>query len=253
VRLATFNVLHGRSPADDRVDVERFAAAITELDADVLGLQEVDRAQPRSHGADLTAIAAAAGGFVDSRFVPALVGEPGQWRPATGTEDDDTPSYGVSLLSRHPVTDWRVVRLPALQRRVPLVFKGPRAAMVTDEPRVAVVAVVDGPGGPLTVVATHLSFIPAWNVVQLRHLLREVGSVERLVVMGDLNLRPRRAARATGLRALAVAPTFPAHAPRVQIDHLLARGEVVPRTLGGAVRLPLSDHCALTVSLEDGG
>ena len=28
MRLATFNILHGRSPADDRVDVDRFAAAI---------------------------------------------------------------------------------------------------------------------------------------------------------------------------------------------------------------------------------
>ena len=36
MRLATFNVLHGRSLADDRVDKERFAEAIASLDADVL-------------------------------------------------------------------------------------------------------------------------------------------------------------------------------------------------------------------------
>ena len=253
VRLATFNVLHGRSPADGRVDVERFATAVAELDADVLGLQEVDRAQPRSGGADLTAIAAAAGGFVTSRFAAALVGAPGQWRPATGTEDPAVPSYGVSLLSRHPVSEWRVVRLPALRRRVPMVFKGPRAAIVTDEPRVAVVAVVDAPGGALTVAATHLSFLPGWNVVQLRHLLGTVASAERLVLMGDLNMRPRLAARASGLRPLAVAPTFPAHAPKVQIDHLLGRGGVVPLGPGQAVQLPLSDHCALTVTVAGDG
>ena len=58
MRIATFNILHGRSPDDDRVDVDRLAAAVRDLDADVLALQEVDRDQPRSLGADLTAVAA---------------------------------------------------------------------------------------------------------------------------------------------------------------------------------------------------
>ncbi|HLN78763.1 MAG TPA: endonuclease/exonuclease/phosphatase family protein, partial [Nocardioidaceae bacterium] len=48
MRVATFNILNGRSPADDRVDIERFATAVKSLDADVLALQEVDRNQPRS-------------------------------------------------------------------------------------------------------------------------------------------------------------------------------------------------------------
>src|SRR3712207_7770418 len=73
----SFNILHGRSPVDDRVDVERLATAVKTLDADVLGLQEVDRDQPRSLGADLTAVAAEAMGAVDSQFVAALSGTPG--------------------------------------------------------------------------------------------------------------------------------------------------------------------------------
>ena len=60
MRLATFNLLHGRSLSDGAVHAERVAAAVAELDADVLALQEVDRAQPRSGGLDLTAIAARA-------------------------------------------------------------------------------------------------------------------------------------------------------------------------------------------------
>ena len=69
MRLATFNILSGRSLDDDRVDERRFADAIRSLDADVLGLQEVDRGQPRSQHADLTAVAAEAMGAVDHRFV----------------------------------------------------------------------------------------------------------------------------------------------------------------------------------------
>ena len=55
MRLATFNLLNGRSLADGQVDLERLRDAVVALDADVLALQEVDRDQPRSHGADLTA------------------------------------------------------------------------------------------------------------------------------------------------------------------------------------------------------
>ncbi len=41
MRLATFNILHGRSPVDGRVDVARFAAAVERIDADVLGVLAV--------------------------------------------------------------------------------------------------------------------------------------------------------------------------------------------------------------------
>ena len=56
MRVATFNILHGRSPADDRVDVDRFAEAVRTLDADVLGLQEVDRFQSRSENAESSSV-----------------------------------------------------------------------------------------------------------------------------------------------------------------------------------------------------
>ena len=49
MRLATFNILHGRSIQDGVVDLDRLADAIRLLDADILALQEVDRDQPRSH------------------------------------------------------------------------------------------------------------------------------------------------------------------------------------------------------------
>jgi endonuclease/exonuclease/phosphatase family metal-dependent hydrolase len=247
VRLATFNVLHGRSPVDDRVDTERFAAAVRELDADVLALQEVDRDQPRSHGADLTAIAARAAGAVAHRFAPALSGDPPQWRRSTGDEPPGTPQYGVALLSRHPVSAWQVVPLPALPGRLPMLFPGRRKpVLVRDEPRIAVVARVEAPEGPLTVASTHLSFLPAWNAVQLRRLARSLPRDLPLVLMGDLNMGTALARRATGLRALAAGLTFPAHAPAEQLDHLLARG--VRATSPGRVhRLALSDHCALSV------
>ena len=42
MRFATFNILHGRSLADDVVSVDRLPSVVARLDADVLALQEVD-------------------------------------------------------------------------------------------------------------------------------------------------------------------------------------------------------------------
>ena len=251
MRIATFNILHGRSLDDDRVDVDRLATAVRDLDADVLGLQEVDRDQPRSLGADLTAVAAEAMGAVDSQFVAALAGTPGgTWMAATGTEQPGSASYGIALLSRYPVVSWRVVRLPALHTRVPMWFKGSlRPVLVTEEPRVAVAAVIDGPFGKFTVANTHLSFVPGWNALQLRSLVRSLrGTLEPLVLVGDLNMGLRRATRISGLRPLATAATFPVDEPVEQLDHVLVRGGLQPGGPAESRRTALSDHRALSVS-----
>lgn len=254
MRLATFNILHGRSPGDGRVDVARFAAAVRELDADVLALQEVDRDQPRSGGADLTAVAAEAMGAPEHRFVAALAGTPGAtWSAATGEEQPGAAAYGVALLSRYPVRSWHRLPLPALRTRVLLPVPSRRMPIVVrDEPRVAVAAVVASPHGDVTVAATHLSFIPGWNAVQLRRLLREFGpGTAPLVLLGDLNMGPVQAQRISGMRPLAAGLTFPADAPARQLDHILARGAVPPAVRGAVHRLPLSDHRALSADLAE--
>jgi endonuclease/exonuclease/phosphatase family metal-dependent hydrolase len=237
VRVASFNILHGRSTVDGVVDPARLADAVRSLDADVLGLQEVDRAQPRSLRLDLTDVAAEAMGAVDARFVPALVGTAGEaWRPARGDEDPSVPAYGIALLSRLPVRSWVTVRLPAL----PL----PR---LHDEPRVAVGADL----GDVTVLTTHLSFLPPWNRVQLCRLLlalRRVPGAQLLT--GDLNIRGRLPVLLRGWTQLVDEPTFPAPVPRVQLDHVLARGFSATLRAASVVEMPLSDHRAVVVDLD---
>jgi endonuclease/exonuclease/phosphatase family metal-dependent hydrolase len=249
VRIATWNILSGRRPGATAVEPGSFAAAVAELDADLLGLQEVDRAQPRSGGHDLTSLAASAMGATTALFAPALVGLPQRWRTADGSEPDDVPAYGVALLSRYPVTGWGTVRLPGATVPVPYRWPGDRLpSLVRDEGRVAIVAVVQTRSGPLTVVTTHLSFLPVWNGVQLRRLRHSLApGGGRVVLLGDLNMGRRRAERLTGLAPLATGPTFPAHAPNRQIDHLLARGLMA--TSGGPVLLDVSDHRALVAEL----
>ncbi|HEY5788532.1 MAG TPA: endonuclease/exonuclease/phosphatase family protein [Microlunatus sp.] len=254
MRLATFNILHGRSVIDDLVDVDRLAAAIASLDADVLALQEVDRNQPRSHLADLTAVAAAAMGAVSHRFVAALSGTPGAtWMAATEDDVPGSASYGVALLSRYPVRTWQSLRLPRIGFRFPMYLPGPRKViMVDEEPRAAVIAHLDTPSGPMIVTNTHLSFVPGWGRLQLRRIRRDLATLpDPAIVMGDLNMDAPRPAAITGFRSLADHPTFPLEEPSQQLDHILARGEVGTVVGSRATRLPLSDHLALVVDLAD--
>lgn len=251
MRLATFNILHGRSVVDGEVRLDRFAAAVEALDADVLALQEVDRDQPRSHGADLTSLAAEAMGAPEHRFVATLHGEPGLWTAATGDHQPARASYGIALLSRHPVLEWRVLQLPTLRRRAPVRWPGTRwPTLVRDEPRAALAAVVQGPQGVLSVVATHLTFIPGWNGRQLRHLVTQVRPLTRpMALLGDLNLEGPGALRWSGMHPLATAPTFPVAEPTRQLDHVLGDGPVHATGAARSVDTGLSDHRALVVDV----
>lgn len=258
VRLATFNLLHGRSLTDGLVDPDRLATAVAALDADVLALQEVDRDQSRSGNHDLTAIAAGALGAPEHRFAAAVVGTPGErFRPLTHDDDGHgEPLYGVGLVSRYPVRSWQVTRLRPAPVRSPIYVPGPGGGLVLlhDEPRVVLAAVLDTPHGPVTVAATHLSFVPGWNILQLRrvvHALRTLPAPRLL--LGDLNL-PAGAARAlSGWPPLGRRPTYPAGQPRVQLDHILADRQGLDRLPPvTAVDTPLSvisDHRPLVVDL----
>jgi endonuclease/exonuclease/phosphatase family metal-dependent hydrolase len=252
VRVATFNILHGRSPADGQVDLRRFAAAIERIDADVLALQEVDRDQPRSQLADLTAVAAEAMNAESHRFAAAIAGTPGStWTAATGAEQPGTATYGVALVSRYPAGSWQVVRLPAIKAKFPMYSRGAGKVIVVDEePRVAVSGIVDSPLGRITAVSTHLSFVPGWNWLQLRRLRRDLRSLpDPVLLMGDLNMSGRAPARLTGYRPLGTMATFPFDAPRRQLDHVLLRGTLGQVWAAAAPQLPLSDHRPLVVDL----
>lgn len=262
MRLATFNLMHGRSLGDGRVDPARLRAAVAGLRADVLGLQEVDRGQPRSGGFDLAAVAAAGlGDGAAHRFVPAVIGTPGEsFRAVTdGDEGVGEPHYGVALVSRWSVLSWRVVRLGAAPVRVPVYVPGPGGGVVLlgDEPRVLLAAVVRGPAGPMTVATTHLSFVPGWNVRQLRLAVRALRALPApRYLLGDLNVPGRLAGVVSGWRMLASVATYPSPAPRVQFDHVLAD----PRGAGRVPRVgvvdtpavPVSDHRPLVVELIGG-
>ncbi|MGN6300156.1 MAG: endonuclease/exonuclease/phosphatase family protein [Angustibacter sp.] len=284
MRVATFNLWSGRSlpprdagaalsaPAVDGDRLARSVGRLLDLGVDVLALQEVDHGQERSGGVDQLAAVAEAFGATHQRFTPTLTGVPGPasgWRrlphghhdrdPA-GAPGGGEPSYGIGLVSRLPVLAWRVRPLAGSRAVLPMLLpqapaddsgaKGPRVMLVPDEPRAALAAVVQGPDGPVTVISTHLSFSPLAARRQLRSVTRWARSLPGpRVLAGDLNLPGAVPAWLTGWTSLARTPTYPAPAPRLQLDHLLTD---VPGAGGGsaqALPLEVSDHLALVADV----
>jgi endonuclease/exonuclease/phosphatase family metal-dependent hydrolase len=256
VRLATFNLLHGRSLSDGNVHAERVSAAVAGLDADVLGLQEVDRAQPRSGRLDLTAIAADALGAPEHRFAAAVVGTPGEsWQPWRAGAGTDQPQYGIALISRWPVTRWQITQLPAAPIRSPVYVPKAGILLLKDEPRVLLAAVIAAPGGELTVATTHLSFVPGWNIRQLRTAVRALRALPApRILLGDLNLPGGPARAFSGWRALARMPTYPSPSPRAQLDHVLLDprgGDRLGRVMHAHTpAVEVSDHRPLVVHVD---
>ena len=144
MRLATVNLLGGRSVAHGRVEEDELRSAASSLDADVVVLQEVDRGQPRSHDVDQTAVVADALARGSWRFLPTLHGTPGEaWTAAAGDgsgEQPPGPAYGIGLVSRHPVTSWAVRRFKPAPVGLPLLVPGQGLMHVDDEPRAALAA-----------------------------------------------------------------------------------------------------------------
>jgi endonuclease/exonuclease/phosphatase family metal-dependent hydrolase len=248
LRLATGNAHSGRGSLGHSPDISVWARSAAELAVDVLAVQEVDHLLGRSGRVDQTAEIAAAcadgGPSWSARFGAAVHGTPGSrhtMRPASSTLVHE-PSYGIALLSRHPVRAWHELRMAPARYVVP----------VPDEQRVALAAELVTPGGALTVVATHLSFAPPRAAAQLRELVAWAADLPRpLVLLGDLNLPGRLPARLTGWAPGVSAATYPSRRPVVQLDHVLLDpgGSGARLREGRAVALGRSDHLGIRADL----
>jgi endonuclease/exonuclease/phosphatase family metal-dependent hydrolase len=229
VRVATFNLQHGASADGGPVDAALVGEACAALRADVLALQEVDRGLPRSGGADLAAVAAAATGM-ELVFGRTLRRDGGE--------------YGNALLVRGVVHRVEHLALPRRFARLP----GPWRR----EPRGAIFATVVVGGLRLRVAATHLAVRAVENGPQLDAVLRALPSdgMPR-ILLGDLNRRAaitRAPVERSGLELVGGPATFPARRPVARIDHIAVDGFVV-----NGVEVPraaISDHRALVAELQ---
>lgn len=218
VTLATFNIRHGRG-LDERVDLVRTAAALSETDAELIALQELDRGRERSGKVDQPARLAE------------LTGLHVAFHPTVRTGGAE---YGIAVASRRPLE----TTFHALDRAG------------DEEPRGLVTGRLDPPG--VGFVATHLSTVRRARRMQIAALLEHARRLEPpVVILGDLNqgrlgLRPLiRAGFDAGRR---IEHTLTTRSLRWQIDFALVGP---PARLAGThtVTTDASDHVPLVAEV----
>jgi endonuclease/exonuclease/phosphatase family metal-dependent hydrolase len=269
MRVATWNLLHG-IPLLDPLNVPNLAQVASSFSADLIGLQEVDRQQIRSNYEHQTKTVADAMGLPYWIFAPAVTGTPGEsWEGATDSHihshehpdtDHDQPHYGIGLASGYPLTNIEIMRFKPAPISLPLLVPSdprPRLIKVADEPRLAIIADAQTPLGTITIANTHLSFVPGYNVKQLRKLSKHLSDrANPVLIIGDFNLPGKIANVVSRWDSLASLATYPTFKPRIQFDHIISKGlseKTIKQSRDSAQALPLaiSDHCALVVEITE--
>lgn len=223
LRVATYNIFAGK------LGIPAVAQELSSLEADVIGLQEVDRGTRRSGGVDVLQQLAKRLDLY-SAFASAM--------------DFDGGQYGVALLSRSPLSQVRVVRLPA-----------PLGA----EPRVLLMASTEIRGVTWTVATTHLSShldghpLEQVHSKQNRVVAETLGGRPRTLLLADLNTEANASSMIPltmvgSLAGLEEGPTYPADSPQKRIDHILYSQDLVGLE-SQVVCGKASDHCALVTQV----
>lgn len=197
VRLASYNI-HRCAGSDGRSDPGRIAAVLSELDADIIALQEVETGP--GAGLDL---------------LQHLSGELGMRALAGPTLLRGDARYGNALLAR-----------PALRAVARL-----NLAVDGYEPRGALLAEFGPPGGPVRLCVTHLGLRCRERLIQCRRIcqrLQQDPPCSAHVLFGDLNLWLPGEPAAQVLRrhfgpAAAGPRSYPARWPLLRLDRVLAR------------------------------
>jgi len=218
LRVATYNV-HGCVGTDGRRSESRIAKVIAGLDADIVGLQELDLNRRRSAGADQAGLIAERLGW--TRF----------FHPAMRRAEEE---YGDAILSRHPMVLRKAAMLPC---DAPFYCRETRAALWVD---------VTTPIGNVHVFNTHFGLGRAERLTQAHLLVGKewLGSVpgsEPAIVMGDFNSTPKsgpfrvlsgalRYARSFARPALQL-KSFPSNWPLFEIDHIFVNDQLSVETI----------------------
>ena len=262
-------------PSNDIVaDQLKLGQAVMAIGADVMAIQEVDEKLERSGTISQTRLIAEAMGTQHWGFAAGVIGTPGvDWRaldPADTqilTQDtDDTQTgfelvggYGIGIVSKIAVTAWDRLDLKKSPFGIPLMVPQPRKngkpgatlIYVADEPRAALAATLEN---GWTVINTHLSFVPGYNLRQLGKIKKWATQLSikystQVLITGDLNLPKGIGAMASAWDSLNTHNTYPSWGAKIQFDYILGKSvnnfEPQPTVITG-----ISDHLPISVKIN---
>jgi endonuclease/exonuclease/phosphatase family metal-dependent hydrolase len=259
MRITSWNILHGMAipPAAKGAAATSLAEAgqkiAAELAPDLVGVQECDYSLVRSENVNQIAEIAASIGAQYFAFAPCIIGTPGEtWRKL------GEGSYGIGIASKIEVVQWHRLDLGNSPVGAPLLIPGDesgpgkvRPIYIRDEPRVALAATL---ANGYTVINTHLSFVPGFNLRQLRKLKRWAADLEKstgtvAIIIGDLNLPKNLPVVASQWKSLATQATYPSWGAKIQFDYILSKGSLNSQHLP-TVATGVSDHLPLSVEIK---
>ncbi|WP_338698234.1 endonuclease/exonuclease/phosphatase family protein [Streptomyces sp. Q6] len=248
LRIATYNI-HAGSGMDNVFDLDRQAAALRALDADVIGLQEVDvHWGERSRNLDVAQELADRLGMRVS-FAPIYSLDP-------VTTGGPRREYGVAVLSRYPIrsaANHDITRL-STQDPNPVPAPAPGFGEVTLKVR----------GVPVQVFVTHLDYRadPSVRVAQVADTRRVMAAERaaepgaRQVLLGDFNAERTAPELAPLWRELTDAGpvngegTYPANVPVKRIDFVAAGEGIRVRSAQVPGEAAASDHRPVVAELS---
>ena len=239
IRVMTFNIQHGHVHLSNpgRIDLSVMADVIRDADADIIGMNEVrGRGAHPDYTAQTEAMAAMLGyhGFFGRSFYV------GGWNP-----------YGNAVLSRWPIVEAKVFRIPDPAAKA----DAPRF-----EPRSILRAVIDLPdGGRFAVYASHfgLSHVEAEHAASLTAALTAEESLP-FALMGDFNVTPDDPVLAPldaslnethSLLTSRGELSHPSHAPADLIDYIYTSKAVTVKDVH-VHAVVASDHCPVVADLS---
>ncbi|TCP59553.1 endonuclease/exonuclease/phosphatase family metal-dependent hydrolase [Tumebacillus sp. BK434] len=220
LKAVTYNIQIGKNAAGD-LDLERTIDELKELEADIIGLQEVERYSPRSGLKDQAKQIGERLGL-EYRFAPALKIGPFE--------------YGNLLLSRYPIEALKVIPLPSGR-----------------EERAALLATLNIHGRQVAVAVTHLGLNHEERIGHVNILQQEFAAVGLpLIVIGDFNTTPdseELGPWTQNLQHVSRVPLVTLPAAAKQIDSILISREF---SVGNVftVQSDASDHYPLVARLE---
>ncbi|MER5843325.1 endonuclease/exonuclease/phosphatase family protein [Streptomyces prasinus] len=241
LRVATYNI-HAGAGEDGVFDLDRTARALRDLNADVIGLQEVD-----VHWGDRSGFvdeARALAGKLDMRvfFAPIYDLDP-------AAEGAERRRYGVAVLSRHPVIGAENHEITRLSTQTPDPVPAPM-------PGFAEVTIEAG-GAHVHVYSTHLDHRadPSVREAQVADML-DVLAADRgpKILVGDFNAEAAAPELTSLWQRLRDADpdgggTYPAADPVKRID-LVAVSSGITVTGAEAVATEASDHRPVVTDLR---
>lgn len=234
IRVMTYNI-HSCLGRDGRFSPERIARIIARYNPDIIGLQELDAGKARSGAIHQTRVIA---DILDMKFL---------FHPV---HEIDEEQYGVSVLSRYPITLHRAASLPRIRKK---------------EPRGALWVQFSIGAHTIDFINTHLSTSPGERNLQIQELLSEtwlhaLGPDRYVIFCGDFNIFPMtQSYRRILTRFNDIYHVCPESRPRAtwmglgRIDHIFASKNItvhsihVPRN---QLTRMASDHFPIVAVLE---